>query len=118
MPRLHGAEADRAHCAGQTRRSDVWVVDTRQGFGYLVRTGQMVDAVYLDAAIRGRGWGALLLEQAMWKRDRLSLWTFQENRAAIRFYEAQGFKVTDLTDGAANEEKLPDARLLWERGTV
>ena len=45
----------------------------------------------------------------------LHLWTFQRNAQARRFYEARGFALVKETDGAANEEKEPDARYLWTR---
>ena len=45
----------------------------------------------------------------------LHLWTFQRNAQARRFYEARGFALVKETDGAANEEKEPDALYLWKR---
>ena len=38
----------------------------------------------------------------------LDLWVFQRNRAAIAFYEANGFEVVETTAGAGNEEREPD----------
>jgi putative acetyltransferase len=43
----------------------------------------------------------------------LSLWTFQRNKAARRFYEKQGFTLAKKTDGSASEEKEPDAMYRW-----
>ena len=37
------------------------------------------------------------------------------NNLARRFYEARGFVLIRQTDGAANEEKEPDALYLWNR---
>ncbi len=42
------------------------------------------------------------------------LYTFQENHRARSFYERHGFKVIELTDGSANEERCPD--VLYEYG--
>ena len=39
----------------------------------------------------------------------LSLWTFQRNAAARRFYERRGFTLVEETDGSRNMEKEPDA---------
>ena len=44
------------------------------------------------------------------------LWVFQANAGARRFYERHGLRVVRLTDGAANEEKTPDALYEWLPG--
>jgi hypothetical protein len=38
---------------------------------------------------------------------------FQRNIRARRFYESRGFHLVEETDGAANEEREPDARYRW-----
>ena len=43
----------------------------------------------------------------------LTLWTFQANDGARRFYAREGFREVEFTDGAGNAEKLPDVRLEW-----
>ena len=35
--------------------------------------------------------------------------------SALRFYEARGFRAICFTDGADNEEKMPDVRYRWQR---
>ena len=47
-------------------------------------------------------------------QTRLTLWTFQRNLRARRFYEANGFVAVRETDGAGNEEKEPDVLYRWE----
>jgi putative acetyltransferase len=44
----------------------------------------------------------------------LELWCFQANQRARRFYEARGFHAIRFTDGAQNEEQMPDIRYRWE----
>ena len=34
---------------------------------------------------------------------------------ALRFYEARGFRPVRFTDGADNEEQMPDVRYRWQR---
>ena len=41
------------------------------------------------------------------------LWVFQRNDGARRFYERHGLTLVELTDGAGNEEREPDARYDW-----
>ncbi|MBI1238968.1 MAG: GNAT family N-acetyltransferase [Alphaproteobacteria bacterium] len=43
----------------------------------------------------------------------LSLWTFQANTAARRFYEHHGFVAVEKTDGSRNEEGASDVRYDW-----
>jgi ribosomal protein S18 acetylase RimI-like enzyme len=46
----------------------------------------------------------------------LYLWVFQKNEGARRFYERHGFRLAELTDGAGNMEREPDARYEWTSG--
>jgi len=47
----------------------------------------------------------------------LQLWTFAVNEPARRFYRRQGFVEVEQTDGAGNEEREPDVRLVWHPQT-
>jgi len=44
----------------------------------------------------------------------LELWCFQANERARRFYEARGFSPIRFTEGADNEERMPDVRYRWK----
>ncbi len=73
-----------------------------------------VDQLYLDPSWIGRGIGGQLVEVAKHRcPGGLSLWTFQNNHPARRFYARHGFTEVELTDGAGNEERSPDVRLVW-----
>ncbi|HUO12594.1 MAG TPA: GNAT family N-acetyltransferase, partial [Caulobacteraceae bacterium] len=63
----------------------------------------------------GQGVGVALLGKAKQDASELSLWTFQQNLRARRFYEKHGFVVVVETDGRDNEEKLPDVLYRWRR---
>jgi GNAT superfamily N-acetyltransferase len=71
--------------------------------------------LYVLPKAQGRGVGTELLQVAQRCFDRLHLWTFQRNLRARRLYEARGFVLVQETDGAANEEKEPDALYRWTR---
>ena len=62
----------------------------------------------------GRKVGTQSYGSAKADRKALNLWTFQANGGAIRFYLREGFREVERTDGAANEEALPDVRMRWE----
>ena len=72
-----------------------------------------IDQLYVLRAAQRGGIGTALLRVAQEAHDSLSLWTFQRNTPARRFYEARGFRPIRETDGADNEEKEPDALYLW-----
>ena len=72
-----------------------------------------IDQLYVVPSSQGRGVGTALLRLAQSQSASLSLWTFQRNEAARRFYEKRGFILTQETDGATNEEKEPDAMYHW-----
>jgi ribosomal protein S18 acetylase RimI-like enzyme len=74
---------------------------------------QVVTALYVGEGFRRQGVGKMLLDCA--KRefpDHLSLWTFQANTEAQKFYQREGFVEINRTDGD-NEEGLPDVLLEW-----
>ncbi|MBK8440085.1 MAG: GNAT family N-acetyltransferase [Rhodobacter sp.] len=64
---------------------------------------------------RSRGIGKALLDAVKEGEPRLALWTFQANTRAIAFYAREGFAEVERTDGAGNEERLPDVRMIWRR---
>jgi GNAT superfamily N-acetyltransferase len=71
--------------------------------------------VPLVEAPRGRGIGDRFVTLAKERRPAgLSLWTFQVNTPARRFYERHGFTAAQWTDGARNEEREPDVRYVWQ----
>lgn len=77
-----------------------------------------IEQLYVLPAAQGRGVGTELLDVAKRACDRLELWTFQRNTRAHRFYEARGFVQVEQTAGARNEEREPDTRYVWRRGTL
>jgi len=59
--------------------------------------------------------GKALLRHVQTDRPMVRLWTFQANTAAQQFYLRHGFVETQRTDGAGNDEHLPDVRFEWVR---
>ena len=96
---------------------EIWGASGAEGLAGIVafREG-WVDQLYVLPAAQGAGVGTSLLSLAQTAFPRLSLWTFQRNTGARRFYEARGFLVVELTDGARNDEKEPDVLYQWARG--
>jgi len=118
MPRIHTRAEDIAHADMMVGRGWVTVAErSDEVTGFLARDGDDIHALYIDPTARGQGVGSRLLADAMDHEERLTLWTFQANTRAQNFYERHGFAEIERTDGARNDEGLPDIRYQWERAT-
>ncbi|MET9453732.1 GNAT family N-acetyltransferase [Streptomyces canus] len=95
---------------------ETWVaVAEEQVVGLMVVAGDLLSQLYLDPDWRGRGIGDRFVALAKERSPQgLSLWTFQVNRPAHRFYERHGFVEAERTDGSGNEEREPDVRYVWQ----
>ena len=93
---------------------ETWVAELEgRVAGFIAFRDDWIDHLYVDPAAQGRGLGPGLLDKALANGAPRSLWTFQKNLRARRFYEARGFQLVRLTDGVANEEREPDALYRW-----
>ncbi|CAL9594427.1 GNAT family N-acetyltransferase [Streptomyces sp. Tu 3180] len=82
--------------------------------GVMVLEGEELAQLYLAPEWRGRGIGDRFVALAKERSPAgLSLWTFQVNGPAHRFYERHGFTAVQWTDGSGNEEREPDVRYAW-----
>jgi RimJ/RimL family protein N-acetyltransferase len=119
MPYLHLAHTD-----DETRdwfaqmvggRSAAWWVARveNQIVGYMLIDGENLDHLYVRPGWQRLGVGLSLLNKAKaMSPHRLELWTFQRNSNARAFYETQGFRAVEYTDGR-NEENEPDVKYEW-----
>ena len=112
----HTPDEDRLWMRGNCERLSVWVaVDEGRIVGVASRDGEWVRQLFVAAERTGQGIGQRLLDRMLdeARKDdmpRLSLWTFQRNAGACRFYERNGFVAVECTDGSGNEEREPDVR--------
>ncbi len=118
LPRLHTPAEDLAFLRRLIGRNHVIVADQNGiAVGFLARDGRDLSHLYVTATLRGQGIGSALLDGAKASSDHLELWCFQANEAARRFYQRHGFVAAETTDGADNEEGVPDVRYLWSNLT-
>ncbi|UNZ18194.1 GNAT family N-acetyltransferase [Streptomyces sp. 891-h] len=98
---------------------ETWVAVTGSTVvGLLVLKGNELKQLYLEPPWRGRGLGDRFMALAkQQKPDGLSLWTFQVNGPARRFYQRHGFIEAERTDGQRNDEREPDVRYVWQPQT-
>lgn len=115
---LHTLDEDRAYFRDHVFSAcEVWGAFEGDALaGFIAFRDGWIDQLYVSPDQQGRGIGARLLCLAKTANVGLSLWTFQANAGARRFYEARGFEVVTLTDGAGNEEREPDALYRWRAG--
>lgn len=73
-----------------------------------------IEHLYVAPDRLGGGIGRRLVELAQERQPNgLTLWTFQVNDRARRFYEHNGFTAVEFGDGSTNEERQPDVRYEW-----
>ncbi len=115
LPVLHTLDEHRVWFARQLADHEGWVWDEDGVRGFIVLPGDELLYLYLDVGWTGRGIGSELLDHAKLRRlGGFTLWTFQQNEGARRFYERHGLVPIEFTDGEGNEEKMPDVRYAWK----
>ncbi|MCG8588338.1 MAG: GNAT family N-acetyltransferase [Proteobacteria bacterium] len=81
--------------------------------GLLALEDQFIDQLYVDPRFQGRGVGSGLLARAKELSPAgLTLYTFQRNQAARRFYERHGFRAIAFGTSPAPERE-PDVKYAW-----
>ena len=117
LPTLHTPEEDQAFFGGVIARQEVWIAeDDGDGalLGFAGLDGDLLGFLYVDPASQGHGVGSALLAHVRARRPGgFRFWVFQRNERARRFYERNGCRVVELTDGSGNEEREPDALYEW-----
>jgi ribosomal protein S18 acetylase RimI-like enzyme len=97
------------------KRGETWIAKRDSAIvGFITLLGEEVEQLYVLPGNYRRGIGKTLLNMAKTRRpSRLYLYTFQRNTSARAFYETQGFRIVDMSDGTRNEETEPDIRYQW-----
>jgi GNAT superfamily N-acetyltransferase len=118
MPRIHTRAEDIGFVGSMIARDWVTIaLQDEQLVGFLAREGNDIQALYVARHTWRQGVGTALLRYAQDTVTHLSLWTFQANEGAQAFYLAHGFHEVERTDGAGNDEHLPDIRFEWQKET-
>jgi GNAT superfamily N-acetyltransferase len=114
---LHTPGEDRAFWGGHLFPScEIWGAERGLDLlGVIAFRADWIEQLYVLPVAQGQGIGSRLLDIAKSACGELSLWTFQKNVGARRFYQVHGFAVVTETDGSGNEEKEPDMLLSWRR---
>jgi GNAT superfamily N-acetyltransferase len=121
LPRLHSDDETRTFIREVVMRDlEVWLCEEEGGvLGFAALGEDMLEHLYVCPEAQGRGIGSELLTLAKKQRPRgFRLWVFQKNGGARRLYERHGLVLVELTDGAGNEEREPDALYEWRPAPV
>jgi ribosomal protein S18 acetylase RimI-like enzyme len=113
---LHDEDEDRGFLSGVVLPTNrVWVaeIDGRPA-GFIAFVDGWVNHLYIAPKFQRRGLGNRLLNIAKESSSSLQLWVFAVNGPAIQFYENEGFRIVERTDGTANEAKMPDVLMAWK----
>jgi putative acetyltransferase len=71
---------------------ELWMIDDgSRPVGFLVMEGEMIDALFVDPAVHGRGFGTALLNHALRLAPDALVDASEQATNALPFYEARGF---------------------------
>jgi len=121
LPRLYTEEQERWFIRHDVfAEADVWLAECGGTIaGFLALQKNEIRLLFCHPTRQGKGLGAAMIAQAKsLDRPYLDLWCFRDNDGARRFYERQGFRAVEWTDGKRNEERLPDVRYFWQPRAV
>ncbi|EGT71378.1 yjaB [Escherichia coli O104:H4 str. C227-11] len=78
----------------------MWVAvnERDQPVGFMLLSGQHMDALFIDPDVRGCGVGRMLVEHALSMAPELTTNVNEQNEQAVGFYKKVGFKVTGRSE--------------------
>lgn len=99
------------HILPEQFQIDLALIDEKV-VGVIAYNDREISQLYIHVDYQGIGIGKKLLDKVKAQSSgRLTLYTFEVNEKAQRFYEKHGFKV--IGRGHENEENLPDIQYEW-----
>lgn len=80
--------------------AELWLAEDAGGeaMGFLVMDGPMIDALFVDPAVHGRGYGSALLAHALELSSEATVDASEQAENATAFYEARGFVRTGRSE--------------------
>jgi Acetyltransferase (GNAT) family len=115
LPHVHSDEETRTFLSRIIGKHEAFVAE-REGrvVGFALLRDDWLDHLYVHPSRFNTHTGTKLFSEVKHARpEGFQFWVFQQNMGARRFYERNGCALARLTDGNANEEKLPDALYVW-----
>ena len=79
--------------------AELWLAEDSDGVqGFLVMDGEMIDALFVDPAVHGRGVGTKLLDHALSLSPHATVDASEQADNALPFYLARGFEITGRSE--------------------
>lgn len=92
----------------------VWVAETNgRVVGFCVRGDDNIFALYVSAEARNKGIGKLLLDAAKADRDWITVWAYEQNPHALRFYRREG--LVEVSREFEDGSNLTDIEHRWTK---
>lgn len=81
--------------------------------GFIGMDKNRIEGLFVHENHRGTGIGRQLLDFAKQRHRRLTLYVYQKNRRAVRFYEREGFKIVRF--GVDPDTRETEYRMFWPK---
>lgn len=96
----------------------LWVAANAQDepVGFMLLSGQHMDALFVDPDVRGMGVGRLLVEHALSQAPALTTNVNEQNEQAVGFYKKVGFRVTGRSEVDDLGKPYPLLNLAYLKG--
>lgn len=95
--------------------SKIFILKKNIILGFISMKANHIDHLYIKSSEFGKGYGTLLLNYVKELYNVLSLWVFQKNQKAVKFYLSNDFIISKETNGRGNDENLPDYYMEWRK---
>ena len=96
----HRAEIDVMVAEQFLPNADLWLATDEAGrpVGFLVMDGVMIDALFVDPAVHGQGYGTRLLSKALELSPYATVDASEQATNALPFYLSRGFRVVGRSE--------------------
>jgi len=103
--------------ADQFENDQAWVGETDKGIiGFCARSDDNISALYVAPAARNHGVGKTLLDLAKADRDWITVWAYEKNENARKFYQREGLvEVSREIEVFDDGSRLMDVEHRWTR---
>ena len=94
---------------------ELWMIDDQDGrpVGFLVMDGNLIDALFVDPAVHGRGYGTALLDHALALAPDAVVDASEQATNALAFYESRGFVRTGRSETDPQGRPYPLVQLRY-----
>ncbi|RXZ64589.1 acetyltransferase [Pelagerythrobacter rhizovicinus] len=111
-------EIDRMVAEQFLPRAELWLAEDGDGHvrGFLVMEGEEIDALFVDPAVHGKGYGTALVEHALTLSPHATVEASEQASNALPFYEARGFVRIGRSETDPQGRPYPLVRLRYAGG--